>query len=84
MLRSRSGAGQRGRAIVTLDLDFSDIRQYPPNEFAGLIVLRVGQQGKHHLIEVFTQVIALLKNEPLSQRLWIADEIGVRIRGDDV
>lgn len=29
------------RALVTLDLDFSDIRSYPPEELEGLIVLRV-------------------------------------------
>ena len=28
------------RAIVTLDLDFSDIRAYPPGEYHGLVVLR--------------------------------------------
>ena len=28
------------RILITLDLDFSDIRNYPPNQFAGIIVLR--------------------------------------------
>jgi predicted nuclease of predicted toxin-antitoxin system len=32
------------RAILTLDLGFSDIRAFPPEEFAGLIVFRVGSQ----------------------------------------
>jgi len=27
------------RALVTLDLDFSDIRTYPPGEFGGIVVL---------------------------------------------
>jgi hypothetical protein len=30
------------RALVTLDLDFSSIRSYPPEDYAGIIVLRVG------------------------------------------
>lgn len=29
------------RVLVTLDTDFSDIRAYPPQEFSGIIVLRV-------------------------------------------
>lgn len=29
------------RVLVTLDADFSDIKAYPPQEFAGIIVLRV-------------------------------------------
>jgi predicted nuclease of predicted toxin-antitoxin system len=28
------------RALVTLDLDFSDIRAFPPGDYAGIIVLR--------------------------------------------
>jgi predicted nuclease of predicted toxin-antitoxin system len=30
------------RILVTLDVDFSDIRTYPPKEHQGIIVLRVG------------------------------------------
>jgi hypothetical protein len=29
------------RALITLDLDFADIRSYPPEQYAGLIVLRL-------------------------------------------
>ncbi len=29
-----------GRAVMTLDLDFADIRVYPPSDYAGIIVLR--------------------------------------------
>jgi predicted nuclease of predicted toxin-antitoxin system len=29
-----------GRAVVALDLDFSDIRVYPPSDYAGIIDLR--------------------------------------------
>jgi predicted nuclease of predicted toxin-antitoxin system len=50
------------RAIVTLDLDFSDIRQYPPEEYQGLIVLRVGHQEKRHLIRLFGQVIPFTRS----------------------
>ena len=37
--------GER-RAIVTLDKDFSDIRSYPPSEYAGLVVFRLQTQGR--------------------------------------
>lgn len=33
-----------GRIFVTLDLDFADIRTYPPNKHSGLIVLRLARQ----------------------------------------
>ena len=71
------------RAIVTLDLDFADIRAYPPHEQAGLIVLRVEDQRKRRLLTVFEQVVAMLETEALAGRLWLVDECGVRIRGGE-
>jgi hypothetical protein len=29
-----------GRILITLDLDFANIRAYPPAEYAGIIILR--------------------------------------------
>ncbi|MDF5714819.1 MAG: DUF5615 family PIN-like protein [Rhizonema sp. NSF051] len=37
---------QEGRVLVTLDLDFADIRSYPPKQFLGIMVLRAIRQGK--------------------------------------
>ena len=71
---------QEGRALVTLDLDFSDIRTYPPADYAGLVVLRLRHQDKPHVEEVCTRMIALLGQESLAQRLWIVEEDRIRIR----
>lgn len=71
------------RAVVTLDLDFSDIREYPPQDYHGLIVLRTHSQDKLTLIRVFKQAIGLLAIERLTGRLWIVEEVRVRIRGGD-
>lgn len=30
---------QENRALITLDMDFSDIKSYPPEEYNGIIVL---------------------------------------------
>jgi predicted nuclease of predicted toxin-antitoxin system len=69
-----------GRAVVTLDLDFSDIRVYPPNDFAGIIVLRPSVQTITNTRRLIGQVIALLPTEPLAGHLWIVDEGQIRIR----
>ena len=71
------------RVLVTLDTDFSDIRAYPPQEYSGIIVLRVGSQAKQHVIEVFRRIIPLIRSEPLIQHLWIVEETRIRIRGKD-
>jgi predicted nuclease of predicted toxin-antitoxin system len=71
------------RVLVSLDADFSDITTYPPQDFAGIIVLRVGSQAKYHIIKVFQHIISLLERETLNQHLWIVEETKVRIRGKD-
>jgi predicted nuclease of predicted toxin-antitoxin system len=73
---------QEGRVLVTLDLDFADIRTYPPKQFLGIIVLRVIRQDKPYLISVFQKAIRLLSQEAVIHRLWIIEENRIRIRGD--
>lgn len=51
------------RVLVSLDADFSDITTYPPQDFAGIIVLRVGSQAKYHIIKVFQHIISLLERD---------------------
>jgi predicted nuclease of predicted toxin-antitoxin system len=69
-----------GRVLVTLDLDFADIRTYPPGNHPGMIVLRVGNQSRPHILRVMSPVVTLLNKEPVAGRLWVVSEAGVRIR----
>jgi predicted nuclease of predicted toxin-antitoxin system len=71
------------RILITLDTDFSDIRTYPPREHEGIIVLKLGNQSKKHVVELFQTVLRLIKKEPIEKRLWIVEETVVRIRGED-
>ncbi len=68
------------RVFVTLDLDFADIRTYPPDEYPGLIVLRLSRQDKHHVVEVLRRTLKTFVEEPLEGRLWIVEEKCIRIR----
>jgi len=69
------------RAIVTFDLDFADIRVYPPADYDGLIVLRLDRQDKLHVLAVFEHVVQKLREEELAGKLWIVNEHNLRIRG---
>jgi predicted nuclease of predicted toxin-antitoxin system len=69
------------RVLITLDIDFADIRTYPPSNYPGLIVLRLDRQDKPHVLDVIRRLIASFENEPLDQRLWIVEEARIRIRG---
>jgi predicted nuclease of predicted toxin-antitoxin system len=69
------------RAILTLDVDFSDIRVYPPADYSGIIVLRLARLDKDRVVSVVYRLLPTLGQEPLSGKLWIVGEASVRIRG---
>lgn len=71
---------REGRIIVTLDLDFADIRAYPPKDFSGLIVLRLKRQDKLHVLEIVKRLLKTLQHESPVNKLWIVGEHRVRIR----
>ncbi|MCP4246877.1 MAG: hypothetical protein GY778_07495 [bacterium] len=69
------------RTLVTLDQDFADIRAYPPEDCAGIVVLRVARQDRRHVLSVIHRVMGSLRDQPLNQHLWVVDETSIRIRG---
>lgn len=70
---------QEARALVTFDLEFGDIRKYPPQDYHGLIVLRSKQQDKWTLLSLVRKFIPQLATEPLSGNLWIVEADRIRI-----
>jgi hypothetical protein len=53
---------------------------YPPEDYPGLIVLRLGRQDKPHVLDVFRKLLKAIGREPLEGRLWIVEENRIRIR----
>lgn len=75
-------AKKEGWVLVTRDLDFSDIRAYPPAEYAGLVVLRIGDEAT--AVEI-NALLASFMNEPellahLPGRLCILEPGRARFR----
>ena len=52
---------QEGRTLVTLDLDFANIQAYPPQQSAGIIVLRLKALDKPTVLTYVRRAIAVLK-----------------------
>ncbi|KNZ33869.1 MAG: hypothetical protein AD742_03835 [Methylibium sp. NZG] len=68
------------RVLITLDLDFSDIRAYPPGSHPGIWVLRPARQT-FAAIEALVQAgLRLATVERVPGQLWVIDEKRVRIR----
>lgn len=68
------------RVLVTLDLDFSDIRVYPPGSHRGIWVLRPTEQTFAAVLNLTLAGIRLSSVERTSGQLWVVDEKRVRIR----
>ena len=69
-----------GRAIVTMDMDFADIRVYPAQHYAGIVVFRLESQDREHLLAVGAGLLQTLSEHTLSGKLWIVEDSRVRIR----
>lgn len=68
------------RILVTLDLDLSDIREYPPGRHRGIWVLRPPQQTFDLVLQLVLSGIRLAAIERAPGQLWVIDERRVRIR----
>ena len=75
-----AGCRSEQRVIVTLDLDFADIRTYPPGDYHGIVVLRPRIQAKPNVLALTAKLLALLDTEPLVGNLWMLQVNGLRIR----
>jgi predicted nuclease of predicted toxin-antitoxin system len=70
---------EEGRALVTLGLDFADVRTFLPAAHPGLIVLRPGRLDRHAVVRLLERGMDVLKREPLAGHLWIVGDDRVRI-----
>ncbi len=67
-------------SLITLDLDFSDIRLYPPEEYSGIVVLRPHRQDKISIMELLKELLnCITMGEVLKHRLWIIEPGRIRI-----
>ncbi len=70
------------RILITLDLDSAQIQNFPPQEYHGIIVLRLVRQDRDRILALIPRLLALLQTEPIERRLWTMDEHRTRIRGE--
>lgn len=75
-------ARETGAALLTRDLDFADVRRYPPDQYPGIVVLRLPDttvaQEIARVLERFLMEPGFL--EPLAGRLAIVEADRVRFR----
>lgn len=80
--RIAAHARSNGLVLVTRDFDFSDVRNYPPAEFAGIIVLQLPDDA---IAAVVVKVLETFVSQPdlltgVVGRLAIVESWRVRFR----
>lgn len=70
---------KEGFCIITADEDFAQIIDYPPQDYAGIIVLRLRKSTLRGYTKLIQQVVEALKKENPSGRLWIVEPGKIRI-----
>ncbi len=68
------------RILVTLDLDFADVRVFRPASHRGIWVLRPHTQSIDNTLGLLAAALLVLESEPAEGRLWIIEPERVRIR----
>lgn len=70
---------QESRCLITADEDFAQILSYPPEEYAGIVVLWHPRPTLQRLEQLVRQVVIALKSETPVGRLWIVEPGRIRI-----
>ena len=68
------------RVLLTQDVDFADIRMYPPGQYPGIVVFRLASQTRDDLLEIGAILIEALARSSPERQLWIVEGSRVRIR----
>jgi predicted nuclease of predicted toxin-antitoxin system len=70
--------GAERRCLVTLDLDFSNPFVFPPEQYAGIAVLRPRRTTPDELHATVATLIAALGRDSIQGRLWTVERHRIR------
>lgn len=68
-----------GRCLVTLDLDFGQILNFPPSRYPGIAILRLPEpMSQHDLHEAARTLLDALGRREINRKLWIVSRGRIR------
>jgi predicted nuclease of predicted toxin-antitoxin system len=67
------------KCLITLDDGFSQILQYPPQHYAGIIVLRHPRPTLSSIRDLLSQIIDQISPENILGKLWIVEPGRIRV-----
>jgi predicted nuclease of predicted toxin-antitoxin system len=51
------------KILIALDTDFANIGVYPPADYSGIIVLRLANQAKPHVLSILARLLDSLRRK---------------------
>ena len=69
-----------GRVLLTMDRGIANVRAYPPERYAGIILFRPGTSGRGAVLTFVRRHLPALLQTDLAGHLLVVSERGVRIR----
>ena len=73
-------AVSENRFIVTLDLDFADVRRFQPGSHPGILLLRPRTRGRDAVLEILRRIVGEHPLNTLAGCFVVADISHTRIR----
>lgn len=73
-------AKETKRIILTHDQHFADIITYPPQEYSGIIRIKIHPPSAAIIIDALNDLFQKLSPEQIDKKLIILEESGFRIR----
>ena len=73
-------ARREARVFLTMDKGIADVRRYPPEEYAGIVLLRPRTSGRAALIAFLRRHITELLESDLAGHLVVLTDGGIRRR----
>lgn len=70
----------QNRVLLTIDLDFGNIRHYPPERHAGVIILRVRPATLAQVHTLLAEFLQTTPQEKLVNTLAVIDHNKIRLR----
>jgi len=78
-----AAASKEGRLLLTLDVEFADLRKHPPGSHPGIILFRPPSFGPITVNEFVSNFIRSTDLNPFSACVAIVDSTHVRVRSPE-
>lgn len=75
-----AAAKREGRVLLTLDVEFADIRKYPPGSHPGIVLLRSAIPGAPAISQLVLNLLATVSETDLAEVVTIVEQGRIRMR----